>query len=142
MEGSDAAATSIAPAPAAVQAATATFPKRKNRANLRKKDAEEEEEEQNDQSAVVKKAKQARGDSLMFTTKTDRAEDLSGVQYQANQAIQSGRDSLATAKLETETETDRDARCGLGHAPCRDLCIVSMLVHAWRSTCIVQLVIS
>ena len=100
-------AASTVPEPAAVQAATAAFPKRKNRANMRKKEVEEEDDEQNEQSAVVKKAKQS---GLAFTNKTEKAEDLSGVQYQANQAIQSGRDALATAKLETETETDRDAR--------------------------------
>ena len=79
---------------------------------MRKKE-EDEGEDKGDQSAVIRKAKQARGDPLTFTTKTDRTEDLSGVQYDSNQAIQGGRDSLATAMIETETQTDRDARYSL-----------------------------
>ena len=103
--------TSIPPEPSAVSAATAAFPKRKNRANVRKKDTEEEEaDEHDDKSAVFKKAKQARGGPLSFTTKTDRAEGLSGVAYAGSHALQSSTDTKATAMLETETQTDRDAR--------------------------------
>jgi len=102
--------SSICPEPSAVSAATAAFPKRKNRANMRKKDTEEGEDQFEDQSNVVRKAKQARGDPLSFTTRTDRAEDLSGVQYQGSHTLQAGADTKATAMLETETETDRDAR--------------------------------
>ena len=101
--------SSIAPEPSAVSAATA-FPKRKNRANMRKKEAEEEEGAENDQSAVVRKAKQARTDPLSFNTRTEKSEDLSGVQYAGSHGLQSGTDNKATAMLETETQTDRDAR--------------------------------
>ena len=106
------ASSSVPPEAAAVLAAAA-FPKRKNRGNMRKKEADGGEDEGQDESAVIRKAKQARGDPLTFTTKTDRTEDLSGVQYDSNQAIHGGRDSLATAMIETETQTDRDARYSL-----------------------------
>ncbi|GAX83907.1 hypothetical protein CEUSTIGMA_g11331.t1 [Chlamydomonas eustigma] len=95
----------------AVQTTTvvATFAKRKNRGNQNtRKKADADEEDDNDQTAVVKKAKQIRPNT--FTTKTERTEDLSGVQYDSNKSIQAGRDTLATAMLETETELDRDAR--------------------------------
>jgi hypothetical protein len=100
------------PEASAVQAVTslATFSKRKSRGNqnIRKK-TEEVEDEDNEQSAVVKRAKQIRANT--FTTKTERTEDLSGVQYDSSRAIQTGKDRLATAMLETETALDRDARC-------------------------------
>ena len=108
---------SIAPEPSAISAATMQFPKRKNRANMRKKETEEEESIDNDQSAVVRKAKQARTDPLSFNTRTDKSEDLSGVQYAGNHRLQSGTDNKATAMLETETQTDRDARYHFRHSP-------------------------
>lgn len=110
------------PKESAVEAATsATFVKRKNRsANIRKRAADDHanedkaDEDDNDGSSVVRKAKLTRGEPLQFSTKDFRAGDsaaaLAGVLHEGSMAIGSGRDSHATAMLETETQTDRDAR--------------------------------
>jgi hypothetical protein len=109
-----------------MSAATASAPKRppRNRGSIRKREADEpaasgrqpdeeapgaREDGEDEQSAVVRKAKQARGDVMSFSNKTEKA-DLVGVKYDGSRQIQKGSDNLATAYLETETQTDRDAR--------------------------------
>ena len=103
-------------------AMSATFAKRKNRsANIRKRAAdktgnEEDAGEAEDDAgaSVVRKAKQSRGEPLQFSTKNERSSidhaALAGVIHEGSLAIGSGRDSHATAMLETETQVDRDAR--------------------------------
>ena len=119
--------------PAAVQAAApmADFVKRKNRGNMRnmRKRAADEggsgDEEDDGKSAVVRKAKQTRGEPLVFSTggaaKQGQGEGEEGpsssgmaaVTYEGSKQIQAGRDALVTRMLETETKIDRDARCAL-----------------------------
>jgi hypothetical protein len=107
---------------AAVQAATASFAKRNrgNRGNLRKRPADEEGQQQqqtdnvtaaedDDPTVVQRKAKALRGEPLAFTNKTDNKESVH-VAFESSRAIQSGKDESVFKVLETETETDRDAR--------------------------------
>jgi hypothetical protein len=128
---------SARPDPSALAAATATatFSRRKNRnANIRKRavddgeddnvaetvaaglqgGADEEDGEGPGASVVIRKAKQARGGDLAFSTRIERTADeiaaVVGVMYEGSMKIGSGRDSLATGMLETETQLDRDAR--------------------------------
>jgi hypothetical protein len=106
---------------AAVQAATASFAKRNrgNRGNLRKRPADEEGQQQqtdnvtaaedDDPTVVQRKAKAIRGEPLAFTNKTDNKESVH-VAFESSRTIQSGKDESVFKVLETETETDRDAR--------------------------------
>lgn len=105
---------------AAVQAATASFAKRNrgNRSNLRKRPAEEEGSgqptdnvtaEDDDPTVVQRKAKAIRGEPLAFTNKTENTESVH-VAFESSRTIQSGKDESVFKVLETETQTDRDAR--------------------------------
>jgi hypothetical protein len=84
---------------------------RKNRGNLRKRATEDEAAApaEDDQTAVVRKAKQQRGEPLAFSTKKDGPQDVA-VTYASTAAALAARDESATRALETETEFDRDAR--------------------------------
>jgi hypothetical protein len=86
---------------------------RKNRGNLRKRATEDETAApaEDDQTAVVRKAKQQRGEPLAFSTKKDGPQDVA-VTYASTAAALAARDESATRALETETEFDRDARWG------------------------------
>lgn len=100
---------------------------RKNRGNLRKRDAATAAagggvaagaadtaaaaagNDDDDPTAVVRKAKQARGDPLVFSTKREGAQDLA-VTFASTAEALAARDESATRYLETETQFDRDAR--------------------------------
>lgn len=101
------------PQPAAVAAAAAApvaFKQRKNRGNIRKRPAGEEggSDHEDDETNVVRKAKQVKGDPLAFSTKKEGKEDVTFA-YESSKALQA-RTNDATRMLETETEFDRDAR--------------------------------
>jgi hypothetical protein len=91
---------------------------RKNRGNIRKRDTTDSAApaaaaaaagEEEDTTTVVRKAKQARGDPLAFSTKQDRKQDLA-VTYAGTAEALAAKDESATRHLETETQFDRDAR--------------------------------
>lgn len=106
-----AAAETAAPA-VAPAAAPVTMKQRKNRGNLRKRGTEDEAtaaQAEDDQTAVVRKAKQQRGEPLAFSTKKDGSQDVA-VTFASTAAALAARDESATRALETETAYDRDAR--------------------------------
>lgn len=107
-------------AAAAPPAAGVTMKQRKNRGNIRKRDTTDSATpaaaggaaaagEEEDTTTVVRKAKQARGDPLAFSTKQDRKQDLA-VTYAGTAEALAAKDESATRHLETETQFDRDAR--------------------------------
>ncbi|GBF99505.1 hypothetical protein Rsub_12283 [Raphidocelis subcapitata] len=92
------------------------FKQRKNRGNLRKRAVGDDGAPgggaaggSDDETAVVRKAKAARGEPLAFSTKRDGAEEVV-VSYAGSKTLNVGGDGGATRHLETETEFDRDAR--------------------------------
>ncbi|KAI8465840.1 MAG: hypothetical protein J3K34DRAFT_435633 [Monoraphidium minutum] len=101
------------PPPAAAGGGGGGFKQRKNRGNIRKRGGDEGGggggEDEDDETAVVRKAKAAKGDPLAFTTKKDGKDEVV-VSYAGSKALPVGGDSGATRMLETETEFDRDAR--------------------------------
>eukprot|EP00882_Tetradesmus_deserticola_P022991 GHRQ01025016.1.p1 GENE.GHRQ01025016.1~~GHRQ01025016.1.p1 ORF type:complete len:248 (+),score=111.63 GHRQ01025016.1:497-1240(+) len=108
------AAAAAAAAPAAAAAASnapVAMKQRKNRGNLRKRGTEDEAAaaQAEDQTAVVRKAKQQRGEPLAFSTKNYGPQDVA-VTFASTAAALAARDESATRYLETETEFDRDAR--------------------------------
>lgn len=90
---------------------TAVVFKKKNRGNVRKRATADEEGSggEGDETAVIRKAKQTKGDPLAFSTKREDKEQVTFA-FESNKALQMGN-SDATRMLETETEFDRDARC-------------------------------
>jgi RING finger protein 113A len=93
-------------------AAPGGFKQRKNRGNLRKRGADDEGSGGgggDDETAVVRKAKQTKGEPLAFSTKKDTKDEVV-VAYESNRMLPVAGDSGATRILETETEFDRDAR--------------------------------
>lgn len=117
------------PIPGAVSAALSGasgpvgFAKRRNRgvANIRKRAEDEEQQDgegQDDEASVQRRSKAQRGDPVAFSTKraVDGAQDGEGIKdirftYDSNRGIQQQHDARVTGMLETETATDRDARC-------------------------------
>ena len=101
-----------APSAVALAAASVTvgFVKRnRNRGNLRKREGDAAAgSEGEDDTTVVRKAKQVRGDPLAFSNKRDDIVDHV-VTYESNKAIQGG-DNSAFRHLETETVVEHDAR--------------------------------
>lgn len=88
---------------------------RKNRGNMRKRDADNTEAAaaaaaaDEDTTTVVRKAKQARGEPLAFSTKQDKKQDLA-VTYASTAEALAAKDESATRHLESETQFDRDNR--------------------------------
>jgi hypothetical protein len=87
---------------------------RKNRGNMRKRDADSTEAAaaaaaDEDTTTVVRKAKQARGEPLAFSTKQDKKQDLA-VTYASTAEALAAKDESATRHLESETQFDRDNR--------------------------------
>jgi hypothetical protein len=85
---------------------------RKNRGNMRKRDADSivaAATADEDTTTVVRKAKQARGEPLAFSTKQDKKQELA-VTYAGTAEAIAAKDESATRHLETETQFDRDAR--------------------------------
>jgi RING finger protein 113A len=86
------------------------------RGNLRKRDAagDDDDGDGNGNAATAAAAKRpavAGKHDLAFSSAANAAAPLGvGVAYASNQAAPTGRDTLATAELATETEFDRDAR--------------------------------
>jgi hypothetical protein len=136
------AATTSAPA-----AAPVAFVKRaRNRGNLRKKEeaaaAGGGSEGEEDVTRIERKAKVARGEPLTFATKPPGQQQAPGedsvhVAYQTNRAVPTGRDDSVFKVLETETETDRDARwvCAVVHVLLRRACL-HIIMAADYSCCI------
>uniref|UniRef100_A0A383WNP3 C3H1-type domain-containing protein n=1 Tax=Tetradesmus obliquus TaxID=3088 RepID=A0A383WNP3_TETOB len=113
-----AAAAAAADAPAAAEmappaaAAPVAMKQRKNRGNLRKRATDDDAaaaEADDDKTAVVRKAKQQRGEPLAFSTKKEGPQDVA-VTFASTAAALAARDESATKTLETETEFDRDSR--------------------------------
>ena len=95
-----------------------TFAKRQRRGNIRKRpQADEEEEAQlanaDAEPAVVRKQKTAKTDNpLAFSTKRPEEDKAEPFTFESSRTLQQAGDQRATATLDTETEFDRDARCG------------------------------
>jgi hypothetical protein len=100
--------------PAAVVAPSVQggFKQRKNRGNMRKRPTEDEQDAAEEETAVVRKQKQQRGDPLAFTTKQEGKRDDVAVTFASIAGSLAAKDTTATRELETETAYDRDARCG------------------------------
>jgi hypothetical protein len=96
------------PNASAVAAASTVVFKKKNRGNVRKRADEQASGGEEDETAVVRKAKQVKGDPLAFSTKREESEAVTFA-FESNKALQSGNND-ATRALETETQFDRDAR--------------------------------
>lgn len=114
--------TGAAPAAATPQTVM-TFAKKQRRGNMRKRTADQTEPAQlataPEEPSVLRKQKAARADNPMaFSTKKPAEEKLEPFTFESSRTLQQSSDNRATATLETETEFDRDARCGR---------------HAWRS---------
>ena len=85
---------------------------------MRKRAADETESAQlatlPEEGCVVRKQKAARADNPMaFSTKKPADEKLEPFTFESSRTLQQSTDNRATATLETETEFDRDARCGM-----------------------------
>ena len=81
------------------------------RANLRRRDDDDDDAAADPSTTVVKRAKATGGGALAFSTRDDRdASRPVAHRYMSDRTLQSGKDDLATAALETETAFDRDAR--------------------------------
>ena len=106
-------------------AASATFMKKnRNRGNIRKRPQEEdivaEAKPASDPApdevaapAAQRKAKLPKTDAPMaFTTRRAGDDRAAPFQFSSSRTLQQTTDQGATAALETETEFDRDARCG------------------------------
>ena len=59
---------------------------------------------------IVRKAKVQKAAPLAFTTKQDSSNKPVKLLYESDRGVQQASDQGATRSLETETETDRDAR--------------------------------
>jgi RING finger protein 113A len=114
--------TDAAPAAEAPQPVV-TFAKKQRRGNLRKRAADDTGSAQlatvPDDSSVIRKQKALRPDNPMaFSTKKPVDEKLEPFTFESSRTLQQSTDDRATATLETETEFDRDARCGM--ASCQE----------------------
>lgn len=96
--------------PAPGPAAPVAMKQRKNRGNLRKRATDEAGFAEEDNTAVVRKAKQQRGEPLAFSTKKDDKDKDVSVTFASTAAALAAKDESAFKTLETETEFDRDAR--------------------------------
>jgi hypothetical protein len=112
----EAAAAAPAPTAAAGGGGGVAMKQRKNRGNMRKRDADSTEAAaaaaaaaDEDTTTVVRKAKQARGEPLAFSTKQDKKQDLA-VTYASTAEALAAKDESATRHLESETQFDRDNR--------------------------------
>lgn len=89
------------------------FARRKGgaRGNIRKRAAEEEGDEGGPGAGgVQRKAQRAKEAPLAFTTK--REDKFETFKFESSDRLQQTGDQGATRQLETETQHDRDARCG------------------------------
>ena len=87
------------------------FSKPRNRGNVRKRGAESEKEQDEAETDVVRHAKQQKKNPMAFSTKTETANQSAKLLYESDRRIQQADDQGATRQVETETATDRDARC-------------------------------
>lgn len=86
---------------------------RRNRGNIRKRPAADEVEDTqtlDDDTEVVRKAKAQKSAPLAFSTKQGSDKGSVKLLYESDRVLQQASDQGATRMLETETETDRDAR--------------------------------
>lgn len=110
MEGTEGAVQEQETAASVPTAAPVAMKQRRNRSNLRKRDTDDVGlAVDEDNTAVIRKAKQQRGDPLSFSTKKDDKQDV-GMSYASTNAAIAAKDESATRALETETQFDRDAR--------------------------------
>ena len=94
--------------------ALAIFPKKKNRGNIRKRPRDEDEPDGAVAVAVpAARMKPGKPASAAFTTKKAEDEKLQTFKFASSKTLQQQTDQGATRTLETETQTDRDARCAL-----------------------------
>ncbi|KAK9821001.1 hypothetical protein WJX74_000078 [Apatococcus lobatus] len=101
--------TTLAGAPAnADTPALAILKKKKNRGNIRKRPRGEEEPD--DAIAVALPAAKSKPGKPAFTTKKAEDEKLETFKFASSKTLQQLTDQGATRTLETETQTDRDAR--------------------------------
>lgn len=97
--------------------ALASFPKKKNRANIRKRVSDGVVEDAGE-GAILKKTQRVKDASLAFTTKKD--EKFETFKYESNNVVQQSTDQGATRQMETETQHDRDGRYALIGIPIRN----------------------
>lgn len=110
MDGENAAVQEQQAAASESASAQVAMKQRRNRGNLRKRATDDAvEAPEDDNTAVIRKAKQQRGDPLSFSTKKDDRQDV-GITYASTAAALAAKDESATRALETETQFDRDAR--------------------------------
>lgn len=100
---------------AEVEKGSAEFAKpRRNRGNIRKRPADEEAEgasqEPEAEQISLRRAKLQKAAPLSFTTKQESDKGAVKLLYESERGVQQASDQGATRTLETETETDRDAR--------------------------------
>ena len=88
----------------------ATFSKKKNRGNLRKRPRDGDEADVPEAAAPLAKTKPGKAGPIAFTTKRTDDEKLQTFKFEGNKALQQQTDQGATRSLQTETQTDRDAR--------------------------------
>ena len=106
MAEEDGAVPSAVPAPS-VQGG---FKQRKNRGNIRKRPTEDDGDAAAEETAVIRKQKQQRGDPLAFTTKQEGKREDIAVTFASVAGALAAKDTTATRANETETAYDRDAR--------------------------------
>ena len=94
------------------------FVKRKAKGNVRKRTLNDHEESADPQAALsaaiaasTKRAKAVKGGTA-FSTKKDDEDKLQTFKFASDNRLQQQNDQGATAVLQTETQHDRDARCG------------------------------
>ena len=105
----------VVPAMAEIEKSESEFAKpRRNRGNIRKRPTDEEEEgvarDSDAEETVLPKAKLQKATPLSFTTKQGSDKGAVKLLYESERGVQQATDQGATRTLETETETDRDAR--------------------------------
>ncbi len=100
----------LAGAPADSQTpVVATFSKKKNRGHIRKRTVDTDEPGDTTDVAVTK-SKFSKAGAAAFTTKKAEDEKLQTFKFESAKTLQQQTDQGATRSLETETQTDRDAR--------------------------------
>lgn len=109
---SEEASVTLADAPGSADTPVLTvFPKKKNRGNLRKRPRDDDEADDTVSAAVsTAKLKPTKAATATFTTKKAEDEKLQTFKFTSNKLLQQQTDQGATRSLETETQTDRDAR--------------------------------
>ena len=91
------------------------FKPRKNKSNVRKRPASEEEDDEvtpaMEEREAIQRAKMQKSAPNTFRTQDTASKKSVKLLHESDRMLQQATDQGATREVETETATDRDARC-------------------------------